>query len=209
MLRERIYQYMVTRLRDGDPPTLREVQQAMGLKAVESARAHLEALVDEGRLIKRETHSRAYALPPEERRAIGLRRVPVLGRVQAGGLTLAEQEVEGFLEIERDRYGEELFALKVQGESMKEAGILPGDMVITRKQEGSEHGDIVVALVEDEATVKTLHLHGGSARDRVVLQPANPEFEPLEIPADELRLLGKVVEVRRYYELVPIISESD
>lgn len=208
-LREEIYRYVVGRLRDGDPPTIREVQKAVGLKAVESARSHLEALVEEGRLVKRNTRSRSYALPPDERASSGLHRIPVLGQVQAGRFTWAEQEVEGFLELERLRYGEELFALRVRGLSMKEAGILPDDLVITRRQERADSGDVVVALVEEEATVKRLQLDpDGPDGPRVLLHPANPDFETLSVDPGELRLLGKVVEVRRYYELQPLLDSD-
>lgn len=197
--KEKIYQYVSERLRSGDPPTIREVQHAMGLKAVESARAHLEALVEEGRLVKRNTRSRSYALPPEVWSASRTRRVPILGRVQAGALTTAVEDPEGFLELERDRYGEELFALRVRGESMLGAGIHPQDLVITRRQESADEGDIVVAMVEEEATVKRLRFR----KKKVVLQPENPDFEDIVLHPKELRLLGKVVEVRRYYEVVP------
>ena len=196
-MREKVYRYVSGRLRSGDPPTLREVQAALGFKAVETARSHLEGLVKEGRLIKRGTGSRSYGLPPEE--ALLGTRVPILGAVQAGALTLAVEDPEGFVEIERSRFGEELFALRVQGMSMSGAGILPNDLVIARRQSRAEEGDIVVALVEDEATVKRLRYEGGL----VVLKPENPEFEPLKIDSQQLSLLGKVVEVRRYYELFP------
>ncbi len=198
--KEKIYQYISERLRAGDPPTIREVQRAMGLRAVESARTHLEALVKEGRLVKRDTRSRSYALPPEVWSPSQTRRVPVVGQVQAGALTLALEEPEGFIHIERDRYGEQLFALRVRGESMNGAGIFPGDLVITRQQPQAEEGDLVVALVEEEATLKRLHFEG---RKRIVLKAENPKFDPIVLDPEELQLLGKVVEVRRYYEVVP------
>lgn len=194
-MREKIYRYTHQRLLAGDPPTIREVQRAMGLKAVESARSHLEALVEEGRLVKRDTRSRSYALPPRERSQA--RKVPILGRVQAGQLTTAVEDIEDYVGVERSDDGEELFALRVRGESMREAGILPGDLVVVRRQESADSGDIVVALVEDEATVKRLVLPtwlGGL----VVLMPANPDFKPIELEPEELQLLGKVVEVRRF-----------
>lgn len=193
-MKEKIYRYTCDRLQAGDPPTIREVQRAMGLKAVESARAHLEALVEEGRLVKRATRSRSYALPPEQRSVT--KSVPIVGQVQAGALTTALQDVEGYVQTGRVRQGEELFALRVRGESMRDAGILEGDLVITRRQESADFGEIVVALVEDEATVKRLVKGQG----KVVLQPENPDFEPIEVRPEELRLLGKVIEVRRFYD---------
>ena len=193
-MKEKIYRYTHQRLQAGDPPTIREVQRAMGLKAVESARSHLEALVQEGRLVKRSTRSRSYALPPEERTRG--QRVPILGHVQAGALTTAVEDIEGYVQVEREGSRGDFFALRVRGWSMRDAGILPGDLVVTKRQESADSGDIVVALVEEEATVKRLLL---SPRERrVTLQPENPDFEPIEVEAQNLRLLGKVVEVRRY-----------
>lgn len=202
-VRERVYDYVAARLRQADPPTLREVQLAMGFKAVETARNHLEGLVAEGRLLKRGRGARSYCLPPEVFAAAQSRWVPLLGAVRAGPWTLAVQEAEGYLEVERSRHGEELFALRVVGESMTGAGILPRDVVIARRQSSAQEGDIVVAMVEEEATVKRLRLAG----NRIVLWPENPDFEPLTLPPQQLRLLGKVIEVRRYYELVPFVEQ--
>jgi repressor LexA len=201
-MREKIYQYTYQRLQSGDPPTIREVQNAMGLKAVESARTHLEALVEEGRLVKRQTRSRSYALPPEVWARVSTKRVPIVGHVQAGAFTTALEDVEGYIETNRVRRGEELFALRVRGLSMRDAGIFPEDLVITRRQESADGGDIVVALVGDEATVKRLRFERG----RVLLQPENPDFEAIEVKPEDLRLLGKVIEVRRYYETLPEVS---
>lgn len=198
--REKIYRYTYQRLKSGHPPTLREVQRAVGVKAVETVRIHLEGLVEEGLLVKHDTHSRSYALPPEAR-SQETQAVPILGQVQAGALTLALQEPDGFLSVERRRYGEELFFLRVEGYSMQGAGILPGDLVLVRRQEVAQAGDIVVALLEEEATVKRLRFKDGGRR--VVLQPENEEFLPLEVDPRELKLLGKVVEVRRFYEGAP------
>lgn len=197
-VRDQVYAYTAGRLKAGDPPTIREVQAAMKFKAVETARAHLEGLVAEGRLIKRGKGSRSYALPHDVYSNARSHFIPVLGQVQAGALTLAVEEVEGYLEVERSRHGEELFALRVQGMSMSGAGILPGDMVIARRQSSAQEGDIVVAMVEDEATVKRLRIAG----NKIVLWPENPDFEPLQLAPEKVTLLGKVVEVRRYYEVI-------
>jgi len=166
---------------------------AMGLKAVESARTHLESLVEEGRLTKMQGKSRGYSLPGK----VGsgkTREIPLLGQVQAGALTTAIEQTEQFISVEAPNPYDELFALHVRGESMIGAGILPGDIVIVRKQATAESGDIVVALVEDEATVKRLKIK----RKRIELWPENPSFEPIIPNAEALVILGKVVEVRRY-----------
>lgn len=195
-VREKVYQYVVQRLEAGDPPSIREVQAALRFKAVETARSHLEALVAEGRLVKRGSTSRAYALPAEMWSAARSQRVPLLGSVQAGNLTLAVQEPDGYLQVERLRHGEELFALRVRGESMTGAGILPEDLIVARRQSIAQEGDIVVALVDEEATVKRLRYAGR----KVVLAPENPAFEPIVLSPENVTLLGKVVEIRRYYE---------
>ena len=195
--RERVLAFVQERLLAGDPPTVREVQQAMGFRAVQSAQQHLDALVAEGRLQRGETgQARAYRLPAHRGRA-GLHavtaQVPILGRVQAGAPTLAVEDIEGYVPAS-GAGARELFALRVRGESMTGAGILPGDLVLVRRQASARSGEIVVALVGDEATVKTLFVRGR----RVELRPANPAFRPLVIaPPQELVLLGKVVEVRR------------
>lgn len=193
--RERVYRFVRRRLELGQPPTLREVQAEFGFGAVETARKHLEKLVEEGRLRKRERHARGYSLPASV--APPVVQVPLLGRVPAGGLAEAVEDAEGSVPLEAESAGadggHEHFALRVEGESMRDAGILPGDLVIVQVQETARSGDIVVAMVDDEATVKTLRRVGR----RVELHPENPAYEPIVPPADRLRILGKVVEVRR------------
>lgn len=203
-IRGQVLAFVREQLAAGSPPTVREVQQAFGFKAVQSARQHLEALVAEGRLAKAPGRSRGYRLPAVSGPAPTIRLVPRLGRVQAGALREAIEDPdhwdpEGWLAIEESAPGEELFALTVRGESMTGAGILPGDTVIVRRQDTARDGEIVVALVRDEATVKRLKLRDG----RLELWPENPAFAPLVFapialaPDTEIRILGRVVEVRR------------
>jgi repressor LexA len=189
--RGRVLRFVTERLLRGQPPTVREVQQALGLRAVQSARVHLEALVREGRLAKR-PGARGYALPD----GAPARLVPLLGRVPAGALRTAFEEREGFVVVAARGRADDLFALRVRGDSMTGAGILDGDIVVVRRQDAAESGDVVVTLVGDEATVKRLRLRAG----RIELHPANPAFAPLSLPPDALRLLGKVIEVRRELE---------
>ncbi len=174
---------------------MREVQEAFGFKAVQSAREHLEKLVNEGLLGKTPGKSRGYHLPEHEERPVTM--VPLLGRVQAGALTTAAEDLEGYVSVQSRPRREDLFALRVRGDSMKHAAMLEGDIVIVRRTEIAEHGDIVVALVEEEATVKRLFHRGG----RIELHPENPAFSPI-IPEEtaQFSLLGKVIEVRRYLE---------
>ncbi|MFO8071207.1 MAG: transcriptional repressor LexA [Polyangia bacterium] len=194
--RRRVYSFVRERLLAGRPPTVRDVQRAFGFRSVQSAREHLEELVAAGELVKQPGVARGYRLPGEKGGG-PFTLVPVLGRIQAGALTAAvEDPEEGFLRVDGRPDGESLFGLRVRGESMIEAGILPGDVVIVRRQPDADHGDVVVALVDDEATVKTLRKSG----ERVELQPANPRFDPIVPAPGELVLLGKVIEVRRFLE---------
>ena len=187
--REKVYRFVRKRIVEDLPPTVREVQEAFRFKAVQTARQHLERLVADGRLVKARGQARGYRLPREP----GTLFVPLLGRVQAGGLGEAIEECEGYIPV-RSRGSAELFGLRVQGESMTGAGILPDDVVIVRQQAKADSGDIVVALVGDEATIKTLRL----GRNRIELHPANPAFAPIIPRTGECAILGKVVEVRRY-----------
>jgi repressor LexA len=189
--RERIFRFVRERLLAGLPPTVREVQQAFGFRAVQTAREHLEALVAEGRLDKRPGRSRGYRLPVDPRAEGPTVLVPLLGRVPAGPFDLAVEDLEGYVPVQSSRSPDDLFGLRVHGDSMSGAGILPGDVVLVRRQPTAASGDIVVALVDDEATVKRLRRRGR----RVELHPENPKYDVL-VP-DTLTLLGKVVEVRR------------
>jgi len=188
--RKKVYAFVRKRLLAGQPPTVREVQEALGFRAVQTARQHLEGLVAEGRLAAARGVARGYRLPSQERLPT---LIPLLGRVPAGPLELAVEDPEGYLPVQAEGGPEGLFALRVQGESMRDAGILPGDVVVVRPQPSARSGEIVVALVGEEATVKRLRLRKG----RVELHPANPDFEPLSFDPAEVRILGKVVELRR------------
>jgi len=200
--RAQVYRFVCERLMAGQPPTLREIQTEFGFRAVETAREHLQGLVTEGQLVKEPGRSRGYRLP-ERSGASGLptRLVPLLGRVQAGALTTAVEELEAWVPVQTRHSGDVLFALRVRGESMLGAGILPGDIVIVRKDAAAANGDIVVALVDDEATVKRLRRASGG---RIELHPENPEFSVIVRSASEVMLLGKVIEVRRQYEAAPL-----
>lgn len=188
--RLKVFAFIRDRLLAGEPPTVREVQEALGFRSIQTARYHLEKLVEAGRLVAGRGRARGYRLP--EPAIAPVVQVPLLGRVQAGALTTATEDLEGYLPVQTRHPGGELFALRVRGESMTGAGILPGDVVIVRRQPTAESGEVVVALVEDEATVKTLRLR----QRRVELHPENPRFEPI-LTDREVTLLGKVIEVRR------------
>ena len=192
--REKVYRYVREQLQLGRCPTLREVQAFFGFGAVETVRSHLSKLVEEGRL-KKTKGARGYVLPELERTETFA--IPLLGRVPAGGLEEAVEEREGTVlvaAVRGKRGAQNWFALRVEGESMTGAGILPGDVVIVEPTPTARSGEIVVAMVGDEATVKTLRRTGR----RVELHPENPRYKPIipERPQD-LRILGRVVELRR------------
>lgn len=199
--RRKVFEFVRNRLLAGQPPTVREVQGAFGFRAVQSAREHLEALVAEGLLSKDSGKSRGYRLsatlaPPEP-----LRMVPLLGSVQAGPLSTAIEDREGYLAIPSRFPEQDLFALRVRGDSMEGAAILENDIVIAHRQPSADSGDIIVALVGDEATVKRLWRRGR----RVELRAENPHYDPIVPSSGEFSVLGKVIEVRRYLDHSPSV----
>jgi repressor LexA len=193
----RIIEFIRKTVRErGYPPTVREIGEAVGLASSSSVHAQLANLERRG-LVKRDpTKPRAMELrgPGTSRR--GGVDVPLVGRVSAGTPVLADQNVEEYLTVPTGFAGaEDHFALRVSGDSMVGAGILDGDLVVVRRQQAADEGDIVAVLVpgqaEDEATVKRLHKKDG----RVILVPENPSMEPFEMT--EGNILGKVVAVLR------------
>jgi repressor LexA len=185
----------------GYPPTVREIGEAVGLASPSTVHAHLANLERAG-LIKRDpTKPRALELrrepKPEPARAADVHRLPLIGEIAAGGPLLAEQNVEDYVAVPEPlaRGGEE-FLLRVKGDSMIDAGIVEGDLVVVRRQQSAENGDIVVALagedeLADEATVKRFFRERG----RIRLQPENAALEP--IYADHVQILGVVTGVFR------------
>ena len=179
----------------GYPPSVREIGAAVGLKSPSTVHAHLNKLRELGYLQKDEHCTRSLTLVGagrESRRPEG-NQVPILGRVTAGMPILAVEENEGYLTVDLKGRRGDYFALRVQGDSMINAGILDGDYVIAEKTPVAENGEIVVGMIGDEATVKRFYKEKGTFR----LQPENPDFEP--IISDEITILGKVIAVIRYY----------
>ena len=169
----------------GSAPTIREIGRQFEISSTNGVRYYLTMLEKAGYI--RRVGGISRGIGPSETAATG---IPVLGRVAAGQPILAEENWEGSLEL-GDMFGEsgELFALKVRGDSMIDAGILPGDHVIVHKQEHARAGDMVVAAIEDEATVKYYQPH----RDRVELHPANEKYRPIVVGEDStFRILGLV-----------------
>jgi repressor LexA len=179
----------------GYPPTVREIGEAVGLASPSTVHAHLANLERAGLLRRDPTKPRALELTGrEEQSVVTLPKLPLLGQIAAGAPLLADQNVEDELAVPENLRGD--FLLRVKGESMIEAGILDGDLVVVRRAQDARNGDIVVALAgddetADEATVKTFYKEKG----RIRLQPENSALEP--IYADYVQVLGKVVGVFR------------
>ena len=183
---------------NGFPPTIREIQAHFGLASTKGVKDHLDRLEDKGYIRRRGRSARAIELT----RHAGVEdfvRVPLLGQVAAGLPILASENVSTFVPVPASlAVGREVFLLRVEGESMIGAGILPGDYVLVRSQPTVEQGEIAVVLIGDEATVKRFHYRDGE----VVLRSENPEFPSLRFSEtdDELRVLGKVTAVLRSLE---------
>jgi repressor LexA len=182
----------------GYPPTVREIGEAVGLASPSTVHAHLANLERAGLLKRDPTKPRALELIGREKSAeaavVELPKLPLLGQIAAGGPLLAEQNIEDQIAVPETLRGD--FVLRVKGESMIEAGILDGDLVVVKRAQDARNGDIVVALAgddesADEATVKTFYREKG----RVRLQPENASLEP--IYAEHVQILGKVVGVFR------------
>jgi repressor LexA len=192
----------------GFPPTIREIGEEMDIRSTNGVNDHLKALERKGYLTRGEQQSRSLVPTKRARLVLGMgpRRdpsmidVPLLGKVAAGAPLLATENVEDSVRIDSfllgGAGGKEVFALKVKGQSMIEDGIHDGDYLFVRKTPSAHPGDIVVALIEDEATVKRFYPEG----DRIRFQPANKDMEPIYVKKAEFRqtqILGLVVGVYR------------
>ena len=177
----------------GYPPSVREICAAVGLRSTSTVHAHLNHLEQQGLIRRDSTKPRALeVLDGTQPRG---RSVPLVGRVTAGTPILAIENIEEYLTLPQSMLGrDEMFCLRVQGESMIDAGILDGDIVVLRKQDTAENGEIVVAMTpEDEATLKRIFYENG----RVRLQPENPTMDP--IYADSVTVLGKLTALIRQF----------
>jgi repressor LexA len=199
---QEIWNYLVEYVdAHGYPPTVREIGESVGLASPSTVHAHLANLERAGLLRRDPTKPRALELIGRERRAAepaaaqaDVARLPLLGEIAAGGPLLAEQNIEEYVPLPASTRGD--FLLRVKGESMIDAGILDGDLVIVQRTQDARNGEIVVALAgddesADEATVKTFYREQG----RIRLQPENASLEP--IYAEHVQLLGRVVGVFR------------
>ena len=190
---QEIYQYILSFLDQwGYPPSVREICAAVDLKSPSTVHFHLNSLEKKGLIVRTGGKTRAISVPARQE-APPSDRIPVLGNVAAGSPILAEEYIEDYIPFDTGGRTGEYFALRVRGESMLGAGILPGDLVVVHSQATASNGEIVVALLEEEATVKRLQLKNGA----VWLLPDNPEYEPID--GTGASILGKVSAVIRLY----------
>ncbi len=187
---ERIYEYVAGRIRDDYCPTVREICADLGIKSTSTVQKYLNLLVEQGLLERENGLNRALRLPGNGHTA----RIPILGKVAAGQPITAVENIDGYIPFAGLRGSDdEVFALRVEGESMINVGILDGDHVIARRTAYAENGELVVAMVGDGATVKTFYKEAGHYR----LQPENDHMEP--IITREVLILGKVIGLVRNY----------
>ena len=192
-----ILEYMKEQiLQKGYPPAVREICQAVNLKSTSSVHSHLETLEKNGYIRRDPTKPRAIEILDDDfnltRREVV--NVPIIGQVAAGEPILAEQNIQDYFPIPAEMMpNAESFMLKVKGESMIKAGILSGDTVLVQKQNTARNGDMVVALVDDSATVKTFYKEDGHFR----LQPENDTMDPIIV--ENCEILGKVFGVFRFF----------
>lgn len=196
--REReIYNYILNAIKnEGYSPSVRDICNALNMKSTSTVHTYLERLERKGMIQKESGKSRTLRIENEGIHSSSTVRVPILGKVAAGMPILAVENYEGYIDFPRPNSSvtsNDMFALRIQGDSMIEAGILDGDLIVVEKRTTAEDGDIIVALVDDEATVKTFYREADCFR----LQPENRTMEPIYVR--ELLVLGKVVASMRFY----------
>lgn len=187
---QRVYEFVKERVEDGIAPSIREICSALNIKSTSTAARYVNSLVAEGYLDKVDGCNRAIKLAGK-----GATKIPLLGTIAAGQPITAVQDITEYINFhEEGHYTGELFALKVRGESMINAAILSGDIVVIERCSTASNGEIVAAMVNDceEATVKTFYKENGHYR----LQPENDSMEPIIV--DRCDILGRVVAVMRY-----------
>lgn len=197
-MQARILAYIEQEIRTrGYAPSVREIGEAVGLKSTSTVHGHLTRMEKKGLLRRDAMKPRAIGLsstfsPLDENAS--LREIPVVGRVAAGTPILAEENIEETMTLPEEMVGSgELFILRVRGESMIQAGIMNDDYIVVHRQMNANNGEIVVAMIDDEATVKRFYKENGHIR----LQPENDAMEPIIVP--EVTILGKVVSLIRKF----------
>jgi repressor LexA len=185
---------------NGYPPTYREIGKHFNIASTFGVKRHIDALIKKGYLSNESGASRTLSLIVDNARekSNSIIDIPIVGRVAAGAPILAEENIEGNLSLDKNLVGNrtECFGLKVRGDSMINAGILEGDLVIIQPQRDAQNGDIIVALLHDEATMKRFHVEN----NKIYLIPENDNYEPIVVDnPEEFTIIGKVVGVFRSY----------
>ncbi|NLL63019.1 MAG: transcriptional repressor LexA [Ruminococcaceae bacterium] len=192
---KKVYEYLLKRSqKTAVPPSVREIGAAVGLKSTSSVQACLNALEEAGYITRDPLLKRSIRVNIMEDSIAQVAQVPLVGTVTAGAPILAVEQIEGYIPFSGyASSGKNLFALRVKGDSMINAGILDGDIIIAEQTPVAKNKDIVVALIDEEATVKTFY----KENDHFRLQPENDYMDP--IVCDELVILGKVIGLMRNY----------
>jgi repressor LexA len=173
----------------GRPPTIREIGRHFSFASTGTVRDYLKSLVNKGWIKLQKHQARAIEL------VAAAFRIPIVGRVAAGGPKIAYEDIEGYLELDQlVKNSADLFALRVKGDSMIEAGIMEGDLAIVKKQNSAQGGDLVIALIADEATIKRFRM----VNNKFYLEPANNKYKPIPF-TEETSIIGKVISVIRKY----------
>lgn len=195
-LEQAVYDYISRTIEKlGYAPSVRDIKAAVGIKSTSTVHSYLERLERKGYIEKEQGKSRTIRTRDKQEEPTA-RKIPILGQVAAGTPILAVENCEGYVDFcpTGTTLGDELFALRINGESMIEAGIMNGDCVIVSRTSYVENGDIAVVLLDDEATVKTFYRENGIFR----LQPENRTMKPIIVKS--VYILGKVIASVRYYE---------
>ncbi len=189
-----VYEFIKKQIeKEGYPPSVREICAAVGLSSPSTVHRYINSLEDKGFIVKRGSKKRAISLPKQEN-DVEVMSVPVVGSVAAGQPILAEENIEEYFPLPANyAKGREIFMLKVRGESMINAGILDGDFVVVESCSVASNGQIVVALIDDSATVKTFY----KEEDHIRLQPENDALLP--IITKDAKIIGKVSGIFRKY----------
>ena len=190
-MQQRIYDFIAETIQEqGYPPSVREIGDAVGLKSPSTVHFHLKHLEEAGYIEKGAGNAITLTQEPQEPLED---RIPIVGHVAAGSPILAQECIEDYLTFDTGGRPEEYFALRVRGESMINAGILPDDLVVVRQQRTANNGEIVVALLGEEATVKRFSRRGG----QIWLLPENEAYSPID--GREAEIMGRVTAVIRRY----------
>lgn len=199
---EEVLEFIKTHIeKSGFPPTISEIQKEFSFKSPNAVQEHVKALVRKGQIRRNPSQWRglevvSFAKIRSEAAQPSTVAVPLIGRIAAGSPVLAEENIEGMISVDRSlvHRATRLFALQIHGDSMINAAICDGDIVIAQQQSVAENGEIIIALLGDEATVKRFHRRN----EIILLQPENDAMQPIKVSeGDDFRILGKVVATLR------------